>query len=59
LPKDKTSAEDKLHRDQKGAHLLKFFFDKCKDAKGYPFNPDKLTDKITHFCQIGTKMVKK
>jgi hypothetical protein len=38
---------------------LDFFYKKSKDAKGYPFNPDKLTDPNIHFCQIGTKMVKK
>ncbi|MCE8168497.1 MAG: hypothetical protein I3275_07865, partial [Candidatus Moeniiplasma glomeromycotorum] len=59
IPKDKTNAEDKLDISQKGTHLLKFFYDKCKDGKGYPFNPDKLTDPAIHFCQIGTKMVKK
>lgn len=59
LPKDKTTAEDKLHISQKGAYLLDFFYKKSKDAKGYPFNPDKLTDPNIHFCQIGTKTVKK
>jgi hypothetical protein len=37
---------------------LKFFYQKNKDGKGYPFNPDKLSGP-EHFCQIGTKMVKK
>ncbi|MCE8167880.1 MAG: hypothetical protein I3275_04635 [Candidatus Moeniiplasma glomeromycotorum] len=59
LPKEKTTAEDKLHISQKGAYLLDFFYKKSKDGKGYPFNPDKLTDPNIHFCQIGTKMVKK
>ncbi|RHZ37200.1 hypothetical protein [endosymbiont GvMRE of Glomus versiforme] len=59
LPKDKTNAEDKLHISQKGAYLLDFFYKKSKDAKGYAFNPDKLTDKDIHFCQIGTRTVRK
>ncbi|CAG8712608.1 4107_t:CDS:2 [Racocetra persica] len=44
---------------QKGAYLLDFFYKKSKDAKGYPFNPDKLTDPNIHFCQIGKKVVKR
>ncbi|CAI2194536.1 1941_t:CDS:2, partial [Funneliformis geosporum] len=51
LPKDKTTAEDKLHISQKGAYLLDFFYKKSKDAKGYPFNPDKLTDPNIHFLE--------
>ncbi|KLL04619.1 MAG: hypothetical protein MRERV_16c027 [Mycoplasmataceae bacterium RV_VA103A] len=59
IPKDKTNAEEKLDISQRGTHLLKFFYDKCKDGKGYPFNPDKLTDRQVHFCQIGKKVVKR
>ncbi|CAG8465247.1 17834_t:CDS:10, partial [Racocetra persica] len=33
IPKDKTNAEEKLDISQRGTHLLKFFYDKCKDGK--------------------------
>ncbi|CAH1757452.1 4581_t:CDS:2 [Entrophospora sp. SA101] len=59
LPKEKTNAENNLHISQKGAYLLDFFYKKSKDGKGYPFNPDKLTDPNIHFCQIGKKSVKR
>lgn len=44
IPNDIVQAEAKLPLEKRGLRLLRYFYEKAKDGKNRPFNPDKLNE---------------